>query len=82
MVLLVVVLSNGAIERHDEPRRRRRRRPTRAGPCLDADLAGRTWGTVPDVVTTNDPEVDAIVADLTPLGRARLRPACGCTSGA
>ena len=64
-VLLVVVLSNGAIERHvlhldfDADDADLASAATR----LDADLAGRAWGTVPDAVTTTDAKVDAIVAD-------------------
>jgi heat-inducible transcriptional repressor len=64
-VLLVVVLSNGAIERHvlnleidvDDGRL------GAAAARLDAALAGRAWGAVPEVVTTGDSEIDAIVAD-------------------
>jgi heat-inducible transcriptional repressor len=64
-VLLVVVLSNGAIERHvlhldavvDDDRL------ARAAARLDADFAGRTWGAIPETVGTNDPAVDAIVAE-------------------
>jgi len=64
-ILLVVVLSNGAIERHvlhlevevDDDRL------ARAAARLDADFAGRTWGAMPETVGTNDPDVDAIVAE-------------------
>jgi heat-inducible transcriptional repressor len=64
-VLLVVVLSNGAIERHvlnlaadvDDGRL------AAAAARLDAAFAGGTWGAVPDVIATNEPEIDAIVAD-------------------
>lgn len=64
-VLLVVVLSNGAIERHvlhletdvDDGRL------GVAAARLDATLAGRAWGAIPEVGATNDAEVDSIVAD-------------------
>jgi heat-inducible transcriptional repressor len=64
-VLMVIVLSNGAIERHvlhleddvDDGRL------AAAAERLEVELAGRTWGAVPDAVTTNDPDVDAIIAD-------------------
>ena len=62
---MVIVLSNGAIERHvlhleddvDDGRL------AAAAERLEVELAGRTWGAVPDAVTTNDPDVDAIIAD-------------------
>ena len=64
-ILLVVVLSNGAIERHvlhldtevDDARL------ATAAARLEAELAGRTWGAVPEAGTTHEPDVDAIVAD-------------------
>jgi heat-inducible transcriptional repressor len=63
-VLLVVVLSNGAIERHvlhlasdvDDPRL------MAAAARLDADLTGRAWGAIPEAIATNDSEVDRVVA--------------------
>jgi heat-inducible transcriptional repressor len=63
--LLVVVLSNGAIERHvlqiaeevDDAQL------VAAARALEPGLLGRTWGSVPDEVVTGDPVVDQIVAD-------------------
>ncbi len=63
--LLVVVLSNGAIERHvfqvaedvdDEAL-------ATAGRAVEGALSGRAWGTVPDAVPTGDAAVDQVVAD-------------------
>ena len=66
-VLMVVVLSNGAIERHvlhlDADADVDDQRLAAAAARLETELAGRTWGAVPEVTTTNDADVDAIVAD-------------------
>ena len=63
--LLVVVLSNGAIERHvlqvddsaDDAQL------AAAARALEAGLLGCTWGTVPDEVVTGDRVVDRVLAD-------------------
>lgn len=63
--LLVVVLSNGAIERHvlqvsDDVDDAQLAAAARA---LEPALLGRSWGAVPDAVRTGDPLVDQVVAD-------------------
>lgn len=63
--LLVVVLSNGAIERHvlqvedaaDDAQL------AAAARALEPGLVGRTWGTVPDEVRTGDPVVDRVLTE-------------------
>lgn len=63
--LLVVVLSNGAIERHvlqvgddvDDDGL------TTAARALEAGLVGHAWGTAPDPVATGDPVVDRVIDD-------------------
>jgi len=64
--LLVVVLSNGAIERHvlqitddvDDVQL------AAAARAVEPQLIGRAWGTVPDAVTTGEPVVDQVAADI------------------
>jgi heat-inducible transcriptional repressor len=64
-VLLVVVLSNGAIERHvlqvseevDDTQL------ATAARAIEGALSGRAWGTVPDAVVTGDLVIDQVVAD-------------------
>jgi len=63
--LLVVVLSNGVIERHvlqvDETADDAQL--AAAARALEPALLGKTWGTVPDEVTTGDPTLDRVLAD-------------------
>jgi heat-inducible transcriptional repressor len=61
--LLVVVLSNGAIERHVLPIADDAddARLASAAGAIEAGLLGHTWGTVPDAVATGDPSVDQVV---------------------
>jgi heat-inducible transcriptional repressor len=63
--LMVVVLSNGAIERHVMPVRddADERHLAAAARALEPALIGAAWGTVPDVVRTGDAVVDQVVAD-------------------
>jgi len=61
LVLVIAVLSNGAVEREaievdpdDELRL------TAAGAVLDNQLRGHAWGALPDLHATGDPDVDRI----------------------
>jgi heat-inducible transcriptional repressor len=64
-VLLVVVLSNGAIERHvlaladdvDDANL------VTAAKLIEAAMLGAAWGTVPEIAPTGDEKVDLIVGD-------------------
>ena len=63
--LLVVVLSNGVIERHvlqvtDDVDDAQLATAARA---LEPGLLGQAWGSVPDPVTTGDPVVDRVIDD-------------------
>lgn len=63
--LIVVVLSNGAIERHvmSVPEAADDQHLAAAARALEPSLLGATWGTVPDAAPTGDAVVDQVLAD-------------------
>jgi len=63
--LVVVVLSNGAIERHVLPIAEAvdNERLATVARAIEPGLLGRAWGTVPEVAPSGDPAVDTVVSD-------------------
>jgi heat-inducible transcriptional repressor len=74
--LLVVVLSNGAIERHvvTVPDGVDDDQLARAARAVDVDLRDRAWGVVPDPATTGDVVVDGVAAEVRSALEALVAP--------